>query len=135
MAVQDKTQVAIMGAGAAGTLLAARLAAAGKSVVVLDAGPPWTMADLVSSQIWARRLKWGGAPVMQAEGGDRVGHNMGVGWGFGGSALASLCRLAAPPRSRLPDAVGDRPRARLADRLSRTAPLVRQGPGRVRDRG
>ena len=78
--------MAIMGAGAAGSLLAARLASAGRSVIVLEAGPPWSMFDLVSSQIWARRLKWGGAPVLHG-GHDRPGHNMAVGWGFGGSAL------------------------------------------------
>jgi choline dehydrogenase-like flavoprotein len=84
--VHERRDVVIMGAGAAGALLAARLAMAGKSVVVLEAGPGWTMGDLVSSQIWARRLKWGGAPLVQ-EGTDRIGHNMAVGWGFGGSAL------------------------------------------------
>jgi choline dehydrogenase-like flavoprotein len=78
--------IAIMGAGAAGSLLAARLAAAGKSVVVLEAGPPWTLDDLVSSQIWARRIKWGGPAVLRG-GSDPVGHNMSAGWGFGGAAL------------------------------------------------
>lgn len=75
-----------MGAGAAGSLLAARLAAAGKSVVVLEAGPPWQLGDLVSSQIWSRRIKWGGPAVLRA-GSDPVGHNMSAGWGFGGAAL------------------------------------------------
>jgi choline dehydrogenase-like flavoprotein len=84
--VHPPRDAVIMGAGAAGALFAARLAAAGKSVVVLDAGPPWTMMDLVSSQIWARRLKWGGAPVDGA-GKDRFGHNFAVGWGLGGSAI------------------------------------------------
>ena len=78
--------VAIMGAGAAGALFAARLAAAGKRVVVLDAGPPRTMSDLVSSQIYARRLKWGGAPVMPG-GSHPFGHNMSTGSGFGGAAV------------------------------------------------
>jgi len=41
--------VVIMGAGAAWALLAAQLVAAGKSVVVLEAGPAWTLSDLVSS--------------------------------------------------------------------------------------
>ncbi|MBA3895573.1 MAG: GMC family oxidoreductase [Sphingomonadaceae bacterium] len=97
--VHDKRDVAIMGAGAAGSLLAARLAAAGKSVVVLDAGPPWELSDLTSSQIWARRLKWGGSPVLQ-DGRDRVGYNMAVGWGFGGSALH---HYAGWPRLHLAD--------------------------------
>lgn len=82
----EPADVVIMGAGAAGALFAARLAGAGKRVVVLDAGPGWKPGDLASSQIWSRRLKWGGAPVERA-GADPVGHNMAVGWGIGGSAL------------------------------------------------
>ncbi len=78
--------VAIMGAGAAGALFAARLAGAGKRVVVLDAGAPWTIGDLVSSQLWARRLKWGGAPVLPG-GTHPFGHNMSTGSGFGGAAI------------------------------------------------
>ena len=56
----DTRDVAILGAGAAGCLIAARLAAVGRSVVVLEAGAPWELSDLVSNQIWARRLKWSG---------------------------------------------------------------------------
>ncbi len=84
--VHELRDIVIMGAGAAGCLIAARLAAAGKSVVVLEAGAPWTLGDLTSSQIWARRLKWSGPPVESA-GADRFGHNLNVGQGFGGSAL------------------------------------------------
>ena len=76
----------IIGSGALGCFWAERLATKGKSVVVLEAGPPWSLQDLRSSQIWSRRLKWGGAPVGTA-GKDRFGHNMSNGWGFGGSAL------------------------------------------------
>jgi choline dehydrogenase-like flavoprotein len=84
--IHDRRDFAIVGAGAAGALLAARLAEAGRSVVLLEAGPDWQLADLTSSQIWARRLKWGGAPVEQT-GPDRVGHNFGTGWGTGGAAI------------------------------------------------
>ena len=82
----DRQDVVIVGAGASAALLAARLAEAGRSVVMLEAGPAWQLADLTSSQIWARRLKWGGAPVEQT-GPDRVGHNFGTGWGTGGAAI------------------------------------------------
>jgi choline dehydrogenase-like flavoprotein len=81
-----RTEIAIIGAGAAGCFMAHRLAAAGRDVHVFDAGPPWTLGDLVSSQIWARRIKWGGAPV-ESGGGVPFGHNMNMGWGFGGAAL------------------------------------------------
>lgn len=82
----ERFDAVIVGAGAAGCLYAARLAAAGKSVVVLEAGPAWRLSDLVSSQLWARRLKWRGAPVLLA-GEDRVAHNSGTGSGLGGAAL------------------------------------------------
>ena len=82
----DVVDVAIVGAGAAGAFFAARLAEAGRSVVVFEAGPDWKLDDLISSQIWARRLKWGGPPVERG-GEHQFGHNMGVGWGMGGSAL------------------------------------------------
>lgn len=76
----------IVGAGAAGSLYAERFAAAGRSVLVLEAGPSWRLGDLRSSQIWARRLKWGGAPVLPG-GTHPFGYTMSAGWGFGGAAL------------------------------------------------
>lgn len=86
IAVPDETDVVIVGAGAAGALLASRLANGGKRVAVLDAGPAWEMGDLVSSQIWSRRLRWGGPPV--ATGGEHpVGFGFNAGWGYGGAAL------------------------------------------------
>jgi choline dehydrogenase-like flavoprotein len=78
--------VAIVGAGAAGALLAAKLAEAGRSVVVFEAGPRWDASDLVSSQIWSRRLRWGGPPVATG-GGDPIGMGFNAGWGVGGAAL------------------------------------------------
>ena len=82
----ERVDVAIVGAGAAGSFYAERFARAGRSVVVLEAGPAWSNDSLKSSQIWARRLKWGGAPVLR--GGEHpFGHNMSHGWGFGGAAL------------------------------------------------
>ena len=85
-AVPETVDAVIVGAGAAGCLYAAKLAAAGKAVVVLEAGPPWRAGDLVSSQIHARRLRWGGPRV--ASGGDHpLAYNFNAGWGFGGAAL------------------------------------------------
>jgi choline dehydrogenase-like flavoprotein len=66
--------------------MAARLAAGGKQVVILEAGPERSNRDLISSGIWARRLKWNGEPV--EEGGENpVGYVFNAGYGVGGSAL------------------------------------------------
>lgn len=82
----ERVDAVIVGAGAAGGVYAARLARAGRSVVVLEAGPRWHLKDLVSSQLWARRLKWRGAPVVSG-GANRIGHNAATGSGVGGAAL------------------------------------------------
>ncbi len=76
----------IVGGGAAGLLLAARCARAGRRVLVLEAGPARSLGDLVSSQLWSRRLKWGGESVLSDPPGS-FGHGFAVGWGLGGSAL------------------------------------------------
>ncbi len=85
--VNKSADFVIVGAGAAGSLYAAILAKAGKSVIMLDAGPGWILGDLASSQIWARRLKWGGAPVEFRGNHHGFGHNLNTGWGLGGAAL------------------------------------------------
>lgn len=82
----DKAEVLIIGAGAAGSVFAARLAQAGKRVLVLEAGPAWKLDDLISSEIWSRRLKWRGAPVLSA-GSLPVNNGFGTGSGLGGAAL------------------------------------------------
>lgn len=81
-----EADVAIVGAGAAGSFFAAKLAKAGKRVVVLESGPAWQVGDLVSSQLWARRLKWGGPPVPSGAP-PTMSHNLSFGWGLGGAAL------------------------------------------------
>lgn len=75
----------IVGAGAAGSLLAHRLAAAGRAVTVLEAGPARTPGDLTSSAIWARRLRWGG-PAPLTGGANPLGFGFQAGWGLGGAA-------------------------------------------------
>lgn len=82
----EAVDVAIVGAGAAGSVFAAALAEAGKSVVVLERGRDHKMSDLYSSQIWARRLKWA-APLVLEEGPDSVWPNFNSGHGVGGAAI------------------------------------------------
>jgi choline dehydrogenase-like flavoprotein len=84
--VIEKQDVVIVGAGAAGLTLAARLAEGGQAVTVLEAGPERKLDDLVSSQIWARRLKWA-EPAVSESGDHKIGHAFNAGKGTGGSAL------------------------------------------------
>ena len=81
----EKVDVVIVGSGASGSVFAATLAEAGKSVLILEGGKSRTMDDLVSSQIWARRLKWG-APNVE-ETGTPIWYNFNSGHGFGGAAM------------------------------------------------
>lgn len=82
----EKIDAVVVGSGAAGSVMAATLAAGGKEVLILEAGPERGNPDLVSSALWARRLKWSGAPVL--EGGEHpVGHTFNAGSGVGGSAM------------------------------------------------
>jgi choline dehydrogenase-like flavoprotein len=80
------TEIVIVGAGAAGSMYAAMLAEAGKSVTVLEGGPPWRPADLYSSQQWARRLKWA-EPHAEEPAGVSLWFNFNAGRGYGGAAL------------------------------------------------
>jgi choline dehydrogenase-like flavoprotein len=84
--LDDHYDAVIVGSGAAGSLMAAKLAQAGKSVLILEAGPERGPQDLVSSQIWARRLKGSPAPV-ESVGRDPLSVGFASGSGTGGSAM------------------------------------------------
>lgn len=86
MGAPEKVDVVIVGAGAAGSVYAALLAEAGKSVAVLEKGAARRLEDLYSSQIWARRLKWA-TPHVHDEGKDSIWFNFNGGHGFGGAAI------------------------------------------------
>ena len=82
----EAADVAIVGSGAAGSLMAARLAEAGKQVVVLEGGPERRRDDLISSQIWSRRLKWSD-PAISTTGPDPQSVGFASGRGTGGAAV------------------------------------------------
>jgi choline dehydrogenase-like flavoprotein len=62
MAANEKVDVVVVGAGASGSVYAAVMAKQGKKVVVLEQGPDWQLSDLISSDIWGRRVKHAGGP-------------------------------------------------------------------------
>ncbi len=86
MAASEKVDVVIVGAGASGSVYAAVMAKQGKKVVVLEQGPDWQLSDLISSDIWGRRVKPAGGPFT-LEGRNPVSYGFQGGWGVGGAAL------------------------------------------------
>src|SRR6202171_6228407 len=82
----EKVDVVIVGAGASGSVYASVLAKAGKKVVLLETGPDWELSDLISSEIWGRRIKPAGAPIL-LEGKNPMTYAAQSGWGVGGAAL------------------------------------------------
>lgn len=86
MKTNEKVDVVIVGTGAASSVYAARLAEAGKSVLMLEKGTARKLTDLYSSQTWARRLKWATPHVME-ESKDSIWPNFNAGHGYGGAAI------------------------------------------------
>ncbi|MDH7799109.1 MULTISPECIES: GMC family oxidoreductase [unclassified Beijerinckia] len=56
----DHVDAVVVGSGAAGALVAAKLAAQGKKVIILESGRSVLPPDMISSDIYARSLHWGG---------------------------------------------------------------------------
>lgn len=85
MKVLPEVELVVVGGGQTGSLIAHRLAAAGRSVVICEAGPERGTQAMVSSQIWARRLK-GTPDLVESAGAHPLGINFNTGQGGGGAA-------------------------------------------------
>ena len=84
----EKVDVVIVGAGASGSVYASALAKAGKKVVLLETGPDWDLSDLISSEIWGRRIKPAGAPIL-LEGKNPMAYTAQA----GGASAAPRCTI------------------------------------------
>ena len=82
----EKVDVVVVGSGASGSVYASVMAKAGKKVVVLDNGPEWKLTDLISSDIWGRRLKPAGGPILLGGQNPFAYANQGA-YAVGGAAL------------------------------------------------
>lgn len=81
---RDEVDVCIVGAGAAGGVLAQRLAQAGLSVVVIEAGPYWDPAsDFASDELEMKKLGWQETILVSGSDPPKMGNN-NTGRGVGG---------------------------------------------------
>jgi choline dehydrogenase-like flavoprotein len=83
----DEADVCIVGAGAAGGVLAYELAKAGLRVVVLEAGPFWDpQSDFASDELSMKSLGWQETRLVAGKDPLRLGHN-NSGRGVGGGTV------------------------------------------------
>ena len=116
----EEVDIAIVGCGAGGGVLAQRLARQGWRVVVFDAGPFWDPdRDWVSDEAGSHQLYWNEPRVISGLDPVELGSN-NSGRGVGGlhGAFRGLC--APLPSVRLPHPHERRRRGRLADRATAT---------------
>ncbi|MDP9352505.1 MAG: GMC family oxidoreductase [Chloroflexota bacterium] len=107
----EDPDVLIVGAGAAGGVLAKQLAEAGLKVVVLEAGPHWVPErDFVSDERAARQLYWTDRRITAGEDPIELAGNV-TGKGVGGStvhyAMVALRMHEDDFRTRAADGVGE----------------------------
>jgi len=83
----DEADFCIVGAGAAGGILAHDLAKAGLRVVVIEAGPFWNpQTDFASDELATQRLAWQETRLVDGKNPLRLGHN-NSGRGVGGGTV------------------------------------------------
>lgn len=107
----------IVGAGASGGVLGAKLAEAGFTVVILDAGPHWDPTrDFVSDELGSRRLFWTDERITGGRDPVELGSN-NSGRGVGGSTVhySMIAMRAHPDDFRRRTLEGDIPGADLRD--------------------
>jgi choline dehydrogenase-like flavoprotein len=99
---QEEVDFCIVGAGAGGGVLGAKLAEAGFSVVILDAGPHWNpVKDFVSDEIASRALFWTDERITGGNNPVELGSN-NSGKGVGGSTVHySMVAMRAHPEDFL----------------------------------
>jgi len=84
---REEVDFCIVGAGAGGGVVGAKLAEAGFSVVILDAGPHWDpMRDFVSDEMASRKLFWTDERITGGDDPVELGSN-NSGQGVGGSTV------------------------------------------------
>lgn len=84
---KDGADVCIVGAGAAGGVMAYELAKAGLKVVVIEAGPFWNpQTDFASDELATRHLAWEATRIVDGANPLRLGHN-NSGRGVGGGTV------------------------------------------------
>src|SRR5919108_1819679 len=95
---REEVDFCIVGAGAGGGVLGAKLAETGFSVVILDAGPHWSPAkDFVSDEIASRKLFWTDERITGGDDPVELGSN-NSGQGVGGSTVHySMVAMRAHP--------------------------------------
>jgi choline dehydrogenase-like flavoprotein len=114
---REEVDFCIVGAGAAGGVLGAKLAEAGLSVVIVDAGPHWDPTrDFVSDEASSRRLFWTDERITGGRDAVELGSN-NSGRGVGGSTVhySMIAMRAHPEDFRRRTVEGDIGGAELRD--------------------
>jgi choline dehydrogenase-like flavoprotein len=95
---REEVDFCVIGAGAGGGVVGAKLAEAGFSVVILDAGPHWNpVKDFVSDEMASRKLFWTDERITGGEDPVELGSN-NSGRGVGGSTVHySMVAMRAHP--------------------------------------